>query len=266
MPFPESPRVIYRRNPLAEVICQVRFPPILRIDAEAPSRFQDAIRSEYPLYGEGPALAVALPPNAPAEIANLIQRLGPTRGAGKRHEFSTEDGAWQATLTRESLALKTTAYRRWEDFRGKLSTIRTALVAEYRPSFFVRIGLRYVDVIQRSSLGLEGTPWSQLLGTHIAGELSSPEIGDSIETAVREVLVRLDDRGGRVMIRHGLAVAEPAHEECFFVDSDFHTEQKTEVTDADATLDNFNRAAGLLFRWCIQGRLHNALQPEPIRS
>lgn len=264
MPFPDSPRVIYGRNPLAEVICQVRFPPILRIDSETPSRFQEALRSEYPLYGEASTATVTLPPNAPPEFAKLIQSLGPMRGAGRRHDFLTEDSTWQATLTRESLALKTTAYRRWEQFRDKLGSLCDVFIAEYRPSFYVRIGLRYVDVVQRSNLGLEGTPWSQLLRPHIAGEFSSPDVASSIETALREVLVKFDDRGGRVMIRHGLAIAEPGNEDCFFVDSDFHTQQKTEIADANDTLANFNQAAGRLFRWCIQDRLHTALQPQSV--
>ena len=52
MPFPEKQRVIYKKNPLNKVICQFRFPPILRIDSEIPSSFQDSIRSDFPLYQE----------------------------------------------------------------------------------------------------------------------------------------------------------------------------------------------------------------------
>ena len=49
MPFPEATRVIYHKNPLTDVICQLRFPPILKIDSEIPSLFQDTIREQYPL-------------------------------------------------------------------------------------------------------------------------------------------------------------------------------------------------------------------------
>ncbi|MBL8785507.1 MAG: TIGR04255 family protein, partial [Deltaproteobacteria bacterium] len=50
--IPESPRVIYASNPLADVICQVRFPRILRIDNELPADFQDAIRGQFPHFAE----------------------------------------------------------------------------------------------------------------------------------------------------------------------------------------------------------------------
>ena len=44
MPFPVTKRIIYKKNPLVEVICQLRFPPILSIDTEIPARFQGAIK------------------------------------------------------------------------------------------------------------------------------------------------------------------------------------------------------------------------------
>ena len=47
MAFPEVERVIYERNPLDEVICQLRFPAILKID-EPPIAFQEQIRTRYP--------------------------------------------------------------------------------------------------------------------------------------------------------------------------------------------------------------------------
>lgn len=50
MPFPESKRVFYVKNPLAEVICQLRFPAILRIGAESPHEFQERIRDHLPLF------------------------------------------------------------------------------------------------------------------------------------------------------------------------------------------------------------------------
>ena len=52
MPFPEVKRVIYKKNPLDRVICQLRFAPILKIDAEIPADFQEMIRADFPNYSE----------------------------------------------------------------------------------------------------------------------------------------------------------------------------------------------------------------------
>ena len=48
--FSNQPRKIYRRNQLIEVICQLRFPEILKIEAHEPADFQDAIRQVYPQF------------------------------------------------------------------------------------------------------------------------------------------------------------------------------------------------------------------------
>jgi hypothetical protein len=45
-------RVLYEKNPLESVICQVRFPTILRVDSEVPSDFQDRIRGRFPIFSE----------------------------------------------------------------------------------------------------------------------------------------------------------------------------------------------------------------------
>ena len=61
MPFPNVPRVTYRNNPLVQVICQLRFPPILKIDAEVPADFQESIRKDFPKFSERNEFRVELP-------------------------------------------------------------------------------------------------------------------------------------------------------------------------------------------------------------
>lgn len=61
MPFPEVKRVIYKKNPLHQVICQLRFPPILKVDAEIPSIFQEKIRGEFPNFKETTEVNMELP-------------------------------------------------------------------------------------------------------------------------------------------------------------------------------------------------------------
>ena len=49
MRFPERDRFIYASNPLAEVVCQVRFPRVFEIEANLPVEFQNTIKEYYPL-------------------------------------------------------------------------------------------------------------------------------------------------------------------------------------------------------------------------
>ena len=103
------------------------------------------------------------------------------------------------------------------------------------------MGLRYIDVIQRSPLGLAGVPWKELLSPLLVGELASPDIGDDIEHVAREVVFRLNDaRDSRVRMRHGVARLEGVDELCYLIDSDLFTDQQTEWRDADRSLDEYN--------------------------
>ena len=70
--FSNQPRKIYRRNQLIEVICQLRFPEILKIEAHEPADFQDAIRQAYPQYGK------KLEPLPPRGRSTIISSFPPT--------------------------------------------------------------------------------------------------------------------------------------------------------------------------------------------
>ena len=73
MPFPETDRVIYAHNPLEQVICQFRFPPILRIDSELPAQFQDRIRHEFPSLIEKSGLKLELQAFSPDDGVDFTE-------------------------------------------------------------------------------------------------------------------------------------------------------------------------------------------------
>jgi uncharacterized protein (TIGR04255 family) len=263
MPFPESPRVIYHKNPLADVVCNFRFPPILRIDSETPYAFQERIRQVYPLYQEISSPVAALPAGAPPEIARLVQSLGSAGGTIKRHQFSSDDKRWEVTLSRENLSFKTNAYGRWEEFRERFAIIFNLLVEIYNPTACTQVSLRYLDIIKKSILGLDHVPWAQLLKPHIAGLLSVAGVAERVDNAVSQAHLRLDDTSDFLTIKCGIRTIKDSPEPCFIIDGEFHTHGRREQSDVLATLDGFHRCAGHFFRWCIEQRLHDALEPEP---
>ena len=67
MLFPDAKRTIYKNNVLEQVICQLRFPTILKIDTEVPSRFQEVIRHRFPIYKQ---TNEALIPDFPTALRN----------------------------------------------------------------------------------------------------------------------------------------------------------------------------------------------------
>lgn len=260
MPIPESERVIYRNNPLAQVICQLRFPQVLRIASQAPAEFQDRIRQAYPHYEKKTPLA---PPNAPPELARIVQSLAPD-AASVVHEFVSADRNWSVALSSGFVALDTRAYLRWEDFRERIASVTAALRELYEPAFYTRIGLRYIDLINRSELGLADACWSDLLAPHIAAELGAIEISPEIEHVVRELKIRLPEEEEFLQVKHGFRNPDVAvREQSFLIDADFFAEGQREIDDATGILDRFNRSAGNWFRWCISPRLDEALGHVP---
>lgn len=261
MTFPDSPRVIYKQNPLVEVVCQLKFPPILKIESEPPASFQEKIRKEYPLMQETAPNEPQLPPG----IARVIVQAVPGFLQTRTYTFLSNDEKWKIGLTREFISLSTTNYTRWEEFRGGLKNAFDAFVSYYDPSFLVRIGLRYRDVISRSMRGLKRVEWSKLLRPHVLGELSDPNLSKAVQHSAHEMLISLDGGRGQVRVLHGL-ISEPGERDfSYSIDSDFFLEGRTELKDAFKYLDSFNAEAGKLFRWCISPVLRKRLGPSKLR-
>lgn len=261
MAFPDKPRVIYEKNPLEEVICQLRFPTILKIDTEAPAAFQESIRADYPFYKSRPALK--LPEGLPADVATLLVKDLPL-GGQVAHDFTTRDEKWTAGLTREFLALTCRSYDRWENFKRLLAGPLNALQTFYAPAFYTRIGLRYRDIIRRSSLGLEQVGWADLLKPWVASAFGSSDVAADVEHSGHELLIRLPDGRSRVRVHHGTVLDEATKETCYVIDADFFADQQTEPPHALERLDSLNKQARLFFRWCIEDRLHEAMRPNPV--
>jgi uncharacterized protein (TIGR04255 family) len=257
-PLPESERVIYDKASLETVICQFRFPAILKISSGPPADFQEGLRRNYPLFREIPPVDIAT--GFPAELVNVIGKLLPNQGS-KTYEFSSHDGNWQVTLTQESLALTCKTYRRWEEFRELLELPLGLLLKIYEPPFFTRIGLRYRNVITRNNLGLEGVQWHELLSPELAGELHS-QISAAIENTGHLIVMKLQGDVAKVTLQHGLG--NKNNEICYIIDSDFYVNERTGAQNALRILDYFNKQASRLFHWCISDRLHQAMGPRSV--
>ena len=140
----QDPRCIYQNNPLAEVICQLRFPEILTIQANIPIDFQESIRQMFPGY------SVRKEP-----IFNQTT-------ATNNYQFVTADGIWRINLTSSFISLACSRYTCWEDFARMLDSPLAAFIQIYKPAYFERIGLRYINFISRKQLKLDAVPFKEL--------------------------------------------------------------------------------------------------------
>ena len=158
MLYADNPRVHYDRPQLAEVICQLRFPAILSIGAKEPAEFQEAVRAIFPRYAAkreqpAPKITGLGTPNARLEQAQPITN----------YNFISADGKWKLNLTQNFISLSTVAYPGWEHFGQQLDLPLAQFIRIYKPAFFERIGLRYVNIFSRKALELEEEPWRELM-------------------------------------------------------------------------------------------------------
>lgn len=257
MPIPESPRVKYQKDCLSEVICQLRFSPILKIATEMPAEFQDKIRHQYPRYMiNAPKPTIDLP----QEVIDVLTSVQPMK-LSQIHSFVSPCKKLKLSLSHFFIALSTQEYCGWEDFRERLLFAINVLSSIYKPNLFLRIGLRYRNVIGRSTLGLQDFPWVALLQPHIAGELTNTLLCEDIKDIRKEALFDLGSTNAAAM-RHGFA--DVNEERCYFIDVDYYNESEMEYDNVITTLDDLNKFAGRLFRSCITKQLHDAMDPKPI--
>lgn len=257
--FSTEPRAIYRKCQLGEVICQLRFPEILSIEANIPATFQDVIRDEFPHYSvrkEAPL------PKLTGVPGNLQLEKQPMTN---NYQFVSADGVWRINLTSRFISLACNRYTRWEDFAAKLDKPLAAFIQTYRPAFFERVGLRYLNFISRSALDLSGTPFKELLQPQYLGLLADEEVHET-GTARNSVDAELAIHGGcRVKIHAGPGLVkrngQADNEVKFIFDQDLFMPGNLAVNLSPGALQTLHAQADAIFRGAITDTLHDAMEP-----
>ena len=257
--FSTEPRVTYRRNQLGEVICQLRFPEILAIGAKPPVDFQEAIRADYPQYSsrmENPAPKLTGVPgqmqlqNQPAVI---------------NYQFVSADGVWRVNLTAKFISLACNRYTSWEEFAARLDKPLAAFIQVYKPAYFERIGLRYVNFISRKALSLEATPFRELIAQRYLGVMSDEQVAEP-SVGRSGVDAELALRGGcRVKLHAGPGQVHRSGktdgEVKFIFDQDLYMPGKIAPNLSASALQALHAQAWAIFRDAITDELHDAMEP-----
>lgn len=268
MLFKKPKRVIYNKSALDKAICQLRFPPILRIDSTIPSDFQDKLREKFPLYQQSSGFLQALLPIVNPSLDQVAMQGTPPVQVTKNHQFADSGGVSLINLTRTFLAYTTTQYLRWEEFRESLILIESIFREAYSPSFYTRIGLRYIDVIRRSRLGLTGVPWQELLNPVILGFLGADGIPKAVIGIDSTSQLRMEKTNALLRMNCALVqdVADTGKEELFQIDADYSTDVEGRVPPEDCieALNYLHEEAHGCIQWCLLDKLHRAMEPMEI--
>lgn len=252
-------RCRYRENQLAEVICQLRFPEILAISSQPPVDFQEAIRSEYPGFIRRQEIPA---PKVTSTAGNLtVQKQPPVIN----YQFSSPDGVWRVNLTGSFLSLTCSRYTCWEDFAAKLDRPLAAFIQIYKPAYFERVGLRYLNFISRSRLGMAGVPFSELIAPCYLGPLAEEDVAEASATRC-SVDAELALRGGcRVKLHAGPGLVKRGGKEDtevkFIFDQDLYMPGQLQLNLVAGALQTLHTQANSVFRGAITEKLHSAMEP-----
>ena len=260
--YSNEERCRYEKSQLAEVICQLRFPEILTIEANAPVQFQEAIRHQFPHYA---VRKEASPPRLTGTPGNMnLEKQALTNN----YEFVSVDGRWRVNLTSRFISLACSRYDNWEEFAGMLDGPLAAFIKTYRPALFERVGLRYMNFISRQALNLQGTPWKELIQPQYLGLLADEEVHEQ-STARNSIDAEIALRGGcRAKIHAGPGLVKrngvQDNEVKFILDLDLFMQGKMAVNLSAGALQTLHSQADSIFRGAITQTLHDAMEPAPL--
>ena len=251
--FEPKDRVRYEKNQIVNVVCQLRFPTILAISAREPAEFQEAVRGDYPVYQRRM--------ERPAAAPGAAQSTGET----PNYAFRTASGDCAINLTNQFLAVSAPRYTDWEAFAHRLDRAAAEFSRIYRPAFFERVGLRYINAFSRKDLDLEGVPFRELfqpcylgiLGEEDVNEASTTRCSMDVEIALRGGC-RAKIHAGPGMVKRGGQVDGyiAGHEQIVV-----QNEANLLVLLSAEAMQTLHQQAGSLFLGAVTQRLDDALEP-----
>jgi len=250
-PFgPPVQEVRLTRAPLVNVIAQVRFPAVMRIEADSGfvATFQESIRNDYPILRPERQLGVMIGPGG-------IQ----PQDAGTVWRFEAKDpDAWQVTLAPTFVSLSAKRYTRRSDLLARLTVVLHALEGWLHPTICDRIGVRYVDRVTGDQLArLRTLVRPEILG--VAGDDAALGSAEVVH-ALSDTLFQLDDssqlRGRWGRLPAGATYdpgVEPAREPSWVLDLDHYTSQREDFDLAaiGGKVTEFCERIYTFFRWAV---------------
>lgn len=262
MLFSDRPRSHYPNAPVHEVICQLRFPTILTINNVDPADFQEAIRAEFPQYARRQDVT-------PPKVTGLggpspkVEQQPPVTN----YHFLSGDGTWKLNLTENFIALSTLRYPGWEAFARMLDKPLASFIRIYKPAYFQRVGLRYVNLVSRQRLGLENTPWTDLIAPAYTGPFQEPDVAeDSVLSCGCDLQLKLGSscqakvHAGPGRIKSNAPNAPQDPELKFIFDMDLSMNGQTPCTLAAAALETLHGHSTRLFEGAVTDRLRDAME------
>ena len=251
--------MIYAKRQLVEVICQLRFPGILKIDVSEPADFQERIRRDYPQYEKK---IEQLPPQ-------MVNGKPVPQGTVNNYQFVSAEGQWRVSLTKGFIALSTYGYTRWEDFAKRLDVVLAAFIETYQPSYFSRVGLRYMNALNKDAVGLEESSWRDLIAPGYLGLMGDDDSARQNFIKCEQTVTATMPGGAKANIKCGPGLLRKVDNrtrqveelKVFLLDLDVFFDGKMPLGQVAGALNIVHDNAGSLFAGAVRRPLLDAMEP-----
>jgi uncharacterized protein (TIGR04255 family) len=189
--LPTAPPFRLVRHQLAQVLCQVRFSPILRLrQDEAIIPFQEAIRAEYPRYLKAEGMGILI---TPAGVQS--QPSG-----SPIHRFQDVHGRYTVALSDSFVALESSDYADVDDFAERLTGIGLIVQSEFEPAEISRVGLRFINELRLPT----SNPKAEIVAAVtpiLLGAAGTSEFLEAMLSVQQALHLAITD--GQMLVRHG---------------------------------------------------------------
>ncbi len=249
--FPWVESIHLARPPLREVVCQVKFPAILRIAQEEPAQFQEHIRRDFPLLsiehgvlfepeGERPSGRVNMPPAT--------------------YYFSNQDRTSKVSLSANFYALSTVQYQGWSTFASYLSKVADAMQQTYELPVATRLGLRYINMLDVTFT--ETGTFEDVLEI-VRDELTIMLRIDSIqEPNMAMQRIETTNNGENFAFQYGLIYDGDPLTKKFVLDFDYSTQGEISPDHILEQCNRYHQTIYQAFRWCIADGQLSVFHPQ----
>lgn len=260
MIFENAKRVKFNKCPLKSVVCQLRFPNILTITNDMPAAFQEKIRKVFPDFQE-----LVEEQNQIIIGRNEEQSPNPRfiQRKSKNYRFSTADNVYSINLTNTFISLSTSQYTTWDEFKSNFILPLKSFIEIYKPAYFTRIGLRYIDAFNYTAYNLTDATLREYFNPAVLGCFSDDKLSNNIRSL--QHLFELNIAEGQfAKILTAKAQVTGEIEPSLVLDSDFISTIKVDSDAYENIMDSLHNEASGFIHWAITEKMANKMEPEDL--
>lgn len=247
--LPNEQDIHLSNAPIKEVICQLSFPPIVKLGLSVDPAYQDEIRDDYPLYDRMI--------NDMSVNDQMIKQLR-FPSDQLNHTISNIDHNEKINIEQNFFAFSTTAYSTWDDFYPKIIKNFGVFSKYYSPAAFLRTGLRYVNLFTSEIIpDLKNRPLHDFFQKEFLGPIGSKTIDNPYLSAFSSTFKIHDVQD--ILIQYGIGIKpdekvlpDDKKNKLFYVDIDVSTNNTNEIESLEPILIEAHRLAYAALRWVVK--------------